>query len=195
MQWACSDFAYLMYQRRANCSENLPYICSSIPSLPLIRFYCQTPGIFFVLAVKHSPLSSIILSHPAKAVAGDGQECKKKKKKKSNFSPQKHLLVTSFLCGKKEYQLFILIPKSCYCISAWHFSGIEKSIHPSEHTAQCVCGNCCRIADGDFDLTWKSGITSDCSVQMCWWRFTHLGMLSAWSSSNSVQPGQLSLDN
>lgn len=144
----------------------MPYICSSTPSLPLIRFYCQTPGIFFVLAVKHSPLSSIILSHLAKAVAGDGRECKKEKEK-CNFSPQKHLPVTSFPCGKKEYWLFILIPKSCYCISAWHFSGIEKSIHLSIHTAKCICGNCCRISDACLDLTWKSGIISYCTMQMC----------------------------
>lgn len=49
-------------------------ICSSTPSLPQIRSYFQTPKIFSLSLdrAKCSPLSSIILSHPAKAVALGG---------------------------------------------------------------------------------------------------------------------------
>jgi len=49
-------------------------ICSSAPSLPQIRSYFQTPKIFSLSLdrEKHSPLGSIILSHPAKAVALGG---------------------------------------------------------------------------------------------------------------------------
>lgn len=49
-------------------------ICSSTPSPPQIRSYFQTPKIFALSLerAKRSPLSSIILSHPAKAVALGG---------------------------------------------------------------------------------------------------------------------------
>lgn len=54
--------------------------------LPLIRSYFEDLEIFS-LSVEHSPHSSIILSHLAKAVAlGTGRECKK-----FHLWPQMHL--------------------------------------------------------------------------------------------------------
>lgn len=53
---------------------NVLCISSSTPSPPQIRAYFQTPKIFSLArdGEEHSPLGSIILSHPAKAVALGG---------------------------------------------------------------------------------------------------------------------------
>lgn len=58
-----------------NGEKKLLCVCSSSPSLPQICSYFQTPKIFSLSLgrEKHSPpLGSIILSHPAKAVALGG---------------------------------------------------------------------------------------------------------------------------
>lgn len=61
--------------------------CSSTPSLPQIRSHFQTPKIFSLSLdrAKRSPLSSIILSHLAKAVALGGS-VKKKSSQTTNTS-------------------------------------------------------------------------------------------------------------
>lgn len=67
--------AYITYASVAKVAENSPLcIGSSTPSLVQLRCYFQTPKIF-ILSLdreKRSPLSSLILSHPAQTVALGG---------------------------------------------------------------------------------------------------------------------------